>query len=138
MNFQVRNVNPLSLIIGLAFFILLLGGLFFVAQGIYLILLYLTPIFLIAALIMDYKVILSYGKWLINKFKSNFLSGITWSLITIVGFPVVSAILCFRAWTQYKVRQIEKEQTAPKDEYVDYEIVEEEQLEIHQSYRDNS
>ncbi len=138
MNFHIRNINPLSLIVGIAFIILLLAGMFFVAQGVYLILMYLSPVLLIAAILLDYKVILSYGKWLINKFKSNAISGVTWTLLTVFGFPFVSALLCFRAWASYSTKGLSGNEKENEGEYVEYEIVEDEEpLEIADHYKTN-
>lgn len=138
MNFHIRNINPLSLILGIAFIILLLAGMFFVAQGVYLILLYLSPILLIAAIFLDYKVIISYGKWLFNKYRSNVLSGITWTLLTVFGFPFVCAILCFKAWASYSTKELSGNKRERDGEYVEYEIVEEEEpLEIADQYKRN-
>jgi hypothetical protein len=126
MNHQFRQISPLYLLAGLAFIVLLFAGLFFVAQGIFLILMYLTPVFLIATLLLDYKVLINYGKWLVQKFSQNALSGISWSLITLFGFPVVSAILCFRAWSSYQLKNTKTDDhEAQQGEYIDYEIVEE-------------
>lgn len=139
MNYRFNSINPIQLLIGLAFIILLLGGLFFVAQGIFLVLMYLSPVLLLASLIMDYKVVINYGKWLVRKFNKNILSGVTWSLVTLFGFPVVAAILCVRAWTSYQLGQQTKERPKKDGEYIDYEIVDEEEeaeyIEIPESFR---
>ena len=136
MQFTSRNISPFSLLIGIAFLVLLLGGLFFVFQGVYLILMYLSPVLLVAALLLDHKVILSYGQWLLKKFKSNFIGGVSWTLISLFGFPFVSALLCFRAYISYRSDSISQDANDPQGEYIEYEIVEEEEdsIEIGSGY----
>ncbi len=102
---------------------------FYVAKGIFAILSWLSPLLLIIALLVNYKVVLNYGKWLINKLTTNTLYGILMCLVTIFLFPLVAAWLCFKAVLSRQVEKTINEvggRQTELDEYVDYEEVDSE------------
>lgn len=102
---------------------------FYIAKGLFTILSWVAPALLVVALILNYKVVLNYGKWLINLLTTNTLFGIVMCLVTIFGFPVVTAWLCFKAILTYRMKQRVKENQQDKEGYIDYEEVD---SEIHQ------
>jgi hypothetical protein len=118
--FQRININPLSLILGFVFIGLFIMAAFYIAQGIFTILMWLAPVLLVATLILDYKVVLNYGKWVLAKFSRSPLSGVTWSLITVFGFPVVIAFLLFKAITQRKLAEQHAQWEERNGEYIEY------------------
>ena len=133
MRFEYRSTNksPLSGIIGLVVLALVLVGLFMLARFIFRILAFLAPVLIIVALILDYKTVLGYGKWLINLVKENPLMGILAIVLTVLGFPLVSAFLAGKAYLNRNVKQAEKEQEVQKPgEYIDFEEIEEKPLEL--------
>lgn len=133
MRFEYRSTNksPLSGILGLVILALILVGLFMLARFIFRILAFLAPALIIVALILDYKTVLGYGKWLINLVKENPLMGILAIVLTVLGFPLVSAFLAGKAYLSRNVKQAEKEQEAQKPgEYIDFEEVDEQPLEL--------
>lgn len=98
---------------------------FYIAQGIFTLLMWLAPVLLVATLIIDYKVVLNYGKWIIAKFSRSPLSGVTWSLITVFGFPIVIAFLLFKAITQKKLAEQNAQWEQNNGEYIEYVEVQE-------------
>ncbi|MCI4649948.1 hypothetical protein [Phaeodactylibacter sp.] len=130
-SFQTSNNNPFSSIIGVVLGILFLLGLFFVARFIFTILYYLSPVMLIAALIIDYKTVTGYGKWLVDKVKTNPLLGIGGILLTILAFPLVSLFLLGKALFKKKVREVEQEVKRQREgEYVDFEELNSEPMDL--------
>jgi hypothetical protein len=130
-SFQTSNNNPFSSIIGVVLGILFLLGLFFVARFIFTILYYLSPVMLIAALIIDYKTVTGYGKWLVDKVKTNPLLGIGGILLTILAFPLVSLFLLGKALFKKKVREVEQEvERQQEGEYVDFEELNSEPMDL--------
>ena len=98
--------------------------LYFLAKGLFWILSLVAPILLIATLIIDHKVILDYGKFIFKLLKDNPLVGILGVLLTVVGFPVVSGFLFFKALARRtinsKLEAIKKER---QGEYAEYEEI---------------
>lgn len=132
-SFQASNNNPFSSIIGVVLGILFLLGLFFVARFIFTILYYLSPVMLIAALIIDYKTVTGYGKWLVDKVKTNPLLGIGGILLTVLAFPLVSLFLLGKALFKKKVREVEQEVERQREgEYVDFEELDSEPMDLKQ------
>jgi len=100
-------------------------GVFFVARGIFWLLNLVAPILLIAALIIDYKVLINYVKWLVDLTKRNVLIGLVAIVLSIIGYPIVFAFLLGRALMNRKVKEIEKQERAHREgELVDYEELE--------------
>lgn len=82
---------------------------FVVARFVFRLLYLLSPILLIATAIMDYKIITGYATWLVSMLRRNILLGIGAIVLTIVGFPLVTAALFGKALLN---RQLRKAQTA--------------------------
>jgi len=138
-NFNIpgsNNNNPLwSVLIG----VFALVALYFIARFIFRILYFLAPLFLIAALILDYKVVVNYGKWLVKLFKQNLIVGIGASLLTVFGFPLVSAYLAGRAFFNYRIKQVEKiHQQETDGEIVDFEELNSEPLTLPELEKEKS
>ncbi|KGE88503.1 MAG: hypothetical protein ACE362_08845 [Phaeodactylibacter xiamenensis] len=130
-SFQTSSNNPFSSIIGVVLGVLFLLGLFFVARIIFTILYYLSPVMLIAALIIDYKSVTGYGKWLVDKVKTNPLLGIGGILLTVLAFPLVSLFLLGKALFKKKVREVEQEVERQREgEYVDFEELDSEPMDL--------
>ena len=77
---------------------------------------------LIGALVIDYKVVLNYGKWLVNLFKSNWPLGIGAGLLTFFGFPVIAGFLFVKALLSRKVNNLRQEaERRHQGEFIEYE-----------------
>jgi hypothetical protein len=68
-------------------------ALFFVAKGVFLVLSWIAPILFLAALIINYRVPMFYGKMLMDLLKNNLLAGIIVIGLSAMFFPIVSAAL---------------------------------------------
>lgn len=100
-------------------------ALFFVAKGVFWLLSILAPILLIAAVIIDHKVLINYVKWLVDMVKRNVLVGLVAIVLSVIGYPVVFALLFGRALMNRKIRDIEKQERIFREgELVDFEEME--------------
>jgi len=116
-----------NIIPALIFGVLFLFGMFYLARFVFNILYYLSPILLIITLFIDHKVVVNYGKWIMQMMGKNPLFGVGLTLITIVAFPVVSLFLFGKAMLKKKVKEMTEQfgqQTQGREEeYTEYEEV---------------
>ncbi len=126
-NFNFNNRvegNPFSSITSVLFLVLAFVALYFIATGIFKILAWLAPVMLIATLIIDYKVVVNYGKWIVSLLSRNPLMGIGAILLTFFGFPIVAGFLLGKALVKKKVGKMTQEfQKRQEGEYTDFEEV---------------
>ncbi len=121
------DVNPFNSITTIIMLVLFFAALIFLIKGIFQIMAFVAPALLIGALIVDYKVVVSYGKMLFNLLKSNILMGIGAVFLTVVAFPVVAAFLLGKALFKKKVNQIRQDmETKTQGEYAEFEEMESE------------
>lgn len=119
--FKVEG-NPFSSIFGIIFIVLFLLGLYFIARFVFTILYYLSPVLLIATLIIDYRVVVGYIQWLIGLTKQNPLMGVGAIALSVLGFPVLTAFLLGKALLKKRVKQAEAgARKAREGEYVEFE-----------------
>jgi hypothetical protein len=117
--------NPFSLIIGIVMLAVFFMALFYLARFVFTILYYLSPVLFVAALIIDYKVVLGYLQWLGGLFRRNPIIGILAIVLSVVGFPVLAAFLLGKALVKKRVRDAQDEaQRAREGEYADFEELE--------------
>lgn len=122
-----KKVNPLNTIFSLVMLVIVFMLIFFVARGVFRLLTWLAPFLFIATLILDYKVVLAYGKYLLRTLDRNIFWGIIMTVLTVVGFPLVIAFLFGKALLFRKVDRVVKEkEQKQKEEFVPYEEVEDE------------
>jgi hypothetical protein len=120
--------NPFGSILSFVFMVLFFVGLFYLANFIFKILWWVAPALLIVTLILDYKVITGYLKWLGSSFKRNWVFGILLGILTVLGFPLVTAFLFFKALFRKKVKKAQDEYEArTRGTLIDYEEVDSEQ-----------
>lgn len=131
--FNSNSSNPFNSIFSIIMIILVMLGLFFIARFIFTILMYLSPIMLVAALLLDYKVVTGYAQWVYGLLKKNPILGIGSILLTVIGFPVVSLFLLGKALFRKRVRDAQEEATRQRDgHYIEYEELDSEPLELPQ------
>jgi preprotein translocase subunit SecF len=123
-----NNSNPLmSILIA----VLVLVALFILARFIFRILYILSPLFIIAAAIIDHRVIVNYAKWIGKLFKNNLPMGIVASILTVIGFPLVSVYLAGSAYFSKRLKEAKKEhERQTEGEVVDFEELDSEPLEL--------
>ena len=127
--------KPINLIIGLAVIIIFIVGLIRLASFMFTLLSYVTPLLVIAAAIIDHKVIVNYAKWLIGLWKKDTLRGVLATVATIFGFPVVAAYFLVRALYNKnyinlsvggsKGKKQETNEVQEEGEYINFEELEE-------------
>lgn len=125
-NFRTSG-NPINLIVGLVILFVILFGLFRLAAFVYRILAAISPILLIAAAIINYRVIVAYVKRLGALFKQNNVLGIAAVVISIVGFPVLAAYFLYAALaSKNQQQQKSRNQNYEPDagEWINYEEIE--------------
>lgn len=118
-----------NIIPALIFGVLFLVGMFYLARFVFNILYYLSPVLLIITLFIDHKVVVNYGKWIMQMMGKNPLLGVALTLMTIVAFPVVSLFLFGKAMLKKKVKemtsQFGEQMQTEEAEYTDYTEYEE-------------
>jgi len=123
------DVNPLNALPIILILIAVFVALWFVAKSIFYILSWVAPVLLIAALIINHKVVVNYGTFLWNLLKKNPIMGVVGVLLSFFFFPVVSLFLFGKAMLYRKVDTLKKEFEAQhgggtEGEYTEYEEIE--------------
>ena len=126
-----RGGSPLNTFWALILFVGGLVGVFFMARLVFRLLYFLGPVILIAALILDHKVFLDYISWIRKIFKRDTLMGVAAIVLSILGYPIVSAILLGRALMRRQVKTLQREQQRRTEgELADFEELESRQFPI--------
>lgn len=120
-----KSDNPWKAIIGVAVIVTFLVGLFMLARFVFTLMYYLSPIMLIAALIIDYRVILDYLKWVRNTFRRDNISGVLIGIVSIIGFPILSAYFLANALLKKQVKKVKTAYERQRNgDLVEYEELE--------------
>lgn len=124
--------NPFNSVTSIVMMVLFLVAIFYIARFIFRLLWLVAPILLIAALIVDYKTVLGYIKWIGNLLKKNTATGVVALILSALGFPLVSGFLLMKGLFKKKVKEAtQAREVAIKGEFVEYEeIVDDESLEL--------
>ncbi len=111
-------------IIGFLFLILMMVALFFIAKGIFTVLAWMAPVLLVGALLINYRTILNYLKFMLGLLQRNPLSGIIGIVLSVIGFPVLCGVLFGKSIFDRKVRKLQQAyEQHEQGEYVEYEDV---------------
>jgi len=111
-------------IMGFIFMIAFLAVVFLVIRGLWKLLYFAAPVLIILALIINYRTVLNYLKFVFGLLHRNVLSGIMMILLSVVGFPFLSGILFGKSILDRKVRKLqEAHHEREQGELVDYEEV---------------
>jgi hypothetical protein len=120
-----KSDNPWNAIIGVAVIVIFMVGLFMLARFVFRILAFLSPIMLIAALIIDYTVVTDYLKWVRNTFRRDAIAGVIIGILSVIGFPVLSGYFLARALLKKQVKKAKAEYERRRDgDLVEYEELE--------------
>ena len=123
--YRFGNTNPFVILV---FFVVAIFALFWIAKSILKLLTYIAPFLLIGALVINHRVVIGYGKWLIGALKRNPVFGAVAILFTIIGFPLVAGFLFMRALS---TRNDRSGGFGPKrGEYIKYEEVDDDFLDL--------
>lgn len=129
MIYRKKEMGITGLLLIILFLAALFIGFFYLMKGLYSIMLYIAPILVISILFIDYNTFVAFGRWLGRKYKKDIFTGITWTAISILGFPFVLFVLLYRALF---LKNLGKSKDSPirsrhrnyrSIEYHDYEIV---------------
>ena len=123
-----QSSNPFAGIIAILFVVFLIWLIFNFLKGVFSILSLLALPLFILALVFNYSVVTDYFKWVFNFFKTDIVKGLLATGATVIGYPLVSAYLFFKAFSTRKFGK-KKEEKGPGD-YIKYEEVEEDFLEL--------
>lgn len=131
MIYRKESKDPITSIGALLIMVAFMIGLFIVARFVFRILAFLSPALLIAALILDYRTVVGYGRWLVNLLRRNLLMGVGAILLTVVGFPLVAAFLAGKALLMRNTRAAKKDrETRLEGEFVEFEEIDDEIVEL--------
>lgn len=120
-----KSDNPWNAIIGVAVIVIFMVGLFMLARFVFRILAFLSPIMLIAALVIDYTVVTDYFKWVRNTFRRDAIAGVIIGILSVIGFPVLSGYFLARALLKKQVKKAKAEYERRRDgDLVEYEELE--------------
>jgi len=122
--FKVGSGNsPFGFFVPLLILAVFFAALFFLAQGIFWLFSYIAPVFLIAALILDYKVVLGFFQFIWKLLKEKTLFGIVAIILTFFGYPFVSAYLFFKALSSKTIKNVQKKMEVEQNTYTEFEEV---------------
>lgn len=127
MTFQSNNNNggPFSSIVGILIMVGVILGLYYISKAIFSLLYFVSPILFIATLIIDHKVVLNFGKWLLNLTKKNAVLGVGAIVIALLAYPLTAMFLFSKAMFKRKVKQVQKDyETRTEGELVEFEEIE--------------
>jgi hypothetical protein len=128
--FQPGSGSIMGFIVAVAFFILL----FFMMKGIFNILAWAAPFLIIAAVLINYRTVVNFGKWIYRLIIGNPVMGIVAVILSVFGFPVVAGFLFGKSLLDRKVKLMLEEQN-PQDEFIDYEEISNDPLKLKQLER---
>lgn len=125
--FTIGRTNPF---LALLFLFIIMFGLFWVAKGIYTLLSLIFPVMIIATAIVNYRVLINFGKWVWGTLRSNPLMGIAVIIFAIMAHPIVGAYLLFKAVATRGEDNQEDSKELKRGEYIEYEEVEDDFLDL--------
>lgn len=125
-NFQIRSSgNPFGFVGGILLAVLFFVAIFYITKSLFTLLAYAAPVLLILTLIIDYKVVTNYLRWIFQLLKSNAIAGIGMILLTVFGFPFVTTYLFAKSLVKRKINRMHREyEVRTKGELIDFEEIE--------------
>lgn len=134
-----RNTFKVSPLMGLIMVILFSILVYMLVKGLFALASWAMPVLAIATLIIDYKVYVNFGKFLIELLKKNLVMGLAGVALTFIAFPFVILFLFSKAvFVKYAMKSIKdnpifKERKISDDgyisddeDYIEYEEIDDE------------
>jgi hypothetical protein len=119
-------------IVGFAFMVVIFVTLFFLAKGIFTVLSWVAPVLIAGALIINYKTVLNFIKYMWALLKRNPLGGILGIVLSVIGFPILSGVLFGKAILDRKVKKLSEAYRAREEgEFVEFEEIIKDDVELH-------
>lgn len=117
--------GPFNSIVGILMVVGVILAIYYISSLVFKLLYFISPVLLVATLIIDYKVVVNFGKWLISLIKRNTVLGIGATLLSLVAYPITSVFLLGSALFKRKVNQVRTNYQMQKEgELVDFEEIE--------------
>ncbi len=111
-------------IAGFVLMVLVFVALFFLAKGVFTVLSWIAPVLLLAALLIHYRTITNYLKFILSLLRRNPLGGIIAVVLSVIGFPILSGVLFGKAILDRKVKKLQQQyQAREQSEYVEFEEI---------------
>jgi predicted membrane protein len=121
---ELRNRSPFGNIGGIIVVILVLIGLYYMVSGIFWLLYQIAPLMLIGALILNYKVVTDFVKYVWKTLGENPLFGVAMIIFSVFAYPLVFAYLLAKAYTS-RGKELNDE-----NEFEEYEDLSENALDL--------
>lgn len=129
--FNNNQGSPFNTIVGIVVMVVGLLFLLFLARFIFRILWFISPLLIIGALIVDFKGVVNFVKWIIALYKRDTILGVVSTILTIFGFPLVAGFLLGKGLFKKRAKQIrQEERTRRQGEFVDFEELDSKPLEL--------
>jgi len=131
--FFINNMKRKNGWYGLILMVVVLILLFFLVKSIFSILYWLSPLLLILTLIFDYKVFISFGKWLWQLAKKNWLYALLVVVLGVIAFPILAGGLFVNAFMNWRLKKAKKKfgvVEEKEDKFSRFEILEEESMDL--------
>ena len=112
-------------IIGFVLAIAIVVLLFFFMKGVFTILAWAAPFLLLATVLINYRTVTNFLKWLYELFFRNPIMGIVALVLIFFGFPVVAGFLFGKSIFDRKVRLL-VEANERENAFIEYEEVDDE------------
>lgn len=120
-SYNLGKTNPLMFLVVFVFALL---ALYWLAKGVFTILTWAFPIVVIATAVINYRVLLGYGRWVIDNFKRSPVIGIVIAVLTVMAYPFVGLFLLYRAISSKSKPEESTHGESVQGDYIKYEDVE--------------
>ena len=123
-SYNLGKTNPLMFLVAFVFALL---AIYWLAKGVFTILTWAFPIVVIATAVINYRVLLGYGRWVIGNFKRSPIFGIVIAVLTLMAYPFVGLFLLYRAISSKSKPEQQHRSESSQGDYIKYEEVEQEE-----------
>jgi hypothetical protein len=118
--FSIRLNGIMGFISMIAFLLIVI----LLIRGLWKLLYIAAPVLILLSLLINYRTLLNYFRFLFGLLHRNPLSGILAILLSVIGFPFLSGILFGKSILDRKIRKLQQAHEAGEHgELVDYEEV---------------
>ena len=124
---QFLKKSPFGNIGGIIVIAIIMIGLFFLVGQLFKLLYFLAPILLILTLVLNYRVVLDYGKYVLKTLKENPLFGIVIIVLSFLAYPILFTYLLAKAYLSRNAGDSDGEEG---NGFADYEEIAEDPLDL--------
>ncbi len=122
--FKVGSSNsPFGFLGPLLILTIFFTAFFFLAKGLFWLLSWVAPILLIITLIIDYKIVVNFLKYLWELLKNNTVLGIISVILVVLGYPFVCGFLLLKALGKRSIGKVMEQAEKERNTYTEYEEV---------------